>query len=313
MKRLLITGADGFVGRWLVREALAQGWTVTAVTGPGGAPPSSWLDTGADAVTTFEADFDSLAAITRVAREPADAVVHLAAVASGAAARRDPEAAMRVNGVASVMLLTQVHEFGRRPRLLMVSTGEVYGTGHAGPIPESAPRRPVSDYARSKSAGEDAIEDLAPAMGLDVITVRPFTHTGPGQAPLYVLPGIARRLRDAKRAGGREIRVGNLDPIRDFLDVRDVVRAYLLLIEHGVTGAVYNVASGEGHGLRDCFARLADAVGVDAVPVPDPALMRPVDIPILIGDPSRLRAATGWSPAIPFDQTLRDLVDAQAD
>lgn len=312
-RRLLVTGADGFVGRWLVREALAQGWTVTAVTGPGGSPPSAWLGRGAEGVTTFEADFDSLAAITRVAKEPADAVVHLAAVASSAAARRDPEAAMRINGTASVMLLTQLHELARHPRVLMVSTGEVYGPGHDGPIPETAPRHPVSPYAASKAAAEEAIEDLAPAMGLDVMIARPFTHTGPGQAPLYVFPALAARLREARRLGQREIPVGNLEPVRDVLDVRDVVRAYLLLLEHGAAGTTYNVATGRGHRLRDAFDTLAGLLGVDATPVPDPALMRPADIPILIGDPSRLRAATGWSPQIPFDQTLRELVDAQAD
>jgi GDP-4-dehydro-6-deoxy-D-mannose reductase len=313
VKRLLVTGADGFVGRWLVRAALEQGWHVTAVTGPGGAPPARWLARGAETVTTFEADLDSLADITRIAKAPADAVVHLAAVASGAAAREDPEAAMRINSQASVMLLLQLHELGRGPRLLMVSTGEVYGPGHDGPIGEEVPRHPVSPYAASKAAAEIAIEDLAPAMGLDVITVRPFTHTGPGQLPRYVLPAMVARLAEARRTGAREVPMGNLDVIRDFLDVRDVVRAYLLLLEHGASGAVYNVASGVGQHLGQTFTRLAALMQVDAAAVTDPALARPADIPVLIGDPSRLAAATGWAPAIPFDQTLRDLVDAQAD
>lgn len=312
-RRLLITGADGFVGRWLTREALQQGWDVTAVIGPGGTPPSAWLERRGSEVEHFEADLDSLAAITRIASVPCDALVHLAAVASGAEARRDPERATRINSVASVMLLTQVHELARRPRLLMVSTGEVYGAGHEGPIPEAAPRAPVSPYATSKAMAEEAIEDLAPGMELDVMIARPFTHTGPGQAPLYVLPALAARLREAKRTGAHEVSTGNLDAIRDFLDVRDVVRAYLLLLEHGATGAVYNVASGEGRHLGQAFQRLAELVGVRAEAVLDPALARPADIPILIGDPSRLQAATGWAPQIPFDQTLRDLVDAQAD
>lgn len=312
-KRLLITGADGFVGRWLTREAVAQGWRVTAVTGPGGSPPAVWLGPDADTVATFEADFDSLAAVTRVAKEPVDALIHLAAVASGAAAREDPEAAMRINSQASVMLLLQMHELGRAPRMLMVSSGEVYGPGHDGPIGEETPRHPVSPYAVSKSVAEDAIADLAPAMELDVVTVRPFTHTGPGQLPRYVLPAMVARLAEARRTGAREVAMGNLDVIRDFLDVRDVVKAYLLLLEHGATGAVYNVASGVGQHLGQTFSRLAALMQVDASAVTDPALARPADIPVLIGDPSRLTAATGWTPQIPFDQTLRDLVDAQAD
>jgi GDP-4-dehydro-6-deoxy-D-mannose reductase len=128
-----------------------------------------------------------------------------------------------------------------------------------------------------------------------------------------VLPGLTHRLVEAKRSGQREIPVGNLAPVRDFLDVRDVVKAYLLLLEHGAAGQAYNVSSGVGQRLSDCFASLARLVGVDAVAVTDASLVRPADIPVLIGDPSRLQAATGWTPQIPFEQTLQDLVDAQAD
>lgn len=311
--RLLVTGADGFVGRWLVREALRRGWDVVAVIGPRGEPPGAWLAApDARRVEAVEADFDSLEAIGRVARIPADAVVHLAAVASGAAARRDPEAAMRINGIASLLLVEQWCERSRPSRILMVSTGEVYGAGHDEPIAETAPRQPISPYAASKAAAEEALEDLRGMMALPVIVARPFPHTGPGQSPAYVLPALAARLREAHRAGGREVAVGNLDVIRDFLDVRDVVTAYLLLLEYGAVGEAYNVASGVGRRLTDCFNRLAALIGVDARPVIDGALVRPADIPVLIGDAAKLREAAGWRPAIDFDQTLRDLLDAQA-
>lgn len=314
MSRLLITGADGFVGRWLTREALRQGWQVALVIGPGGAHPSAWL-TPAEArgVTHLDADFAVPEEIRRVAQVPADAVVHLAAMASGAAARKDPDGAMQINAIGSVTLIHQFHAAGQRPKVLFVSTGEVYGAGHDGPIPEDAPLVPVSAYAASKRVAEGAVSDLAQAAEIPVMVVRPFTHTGPGQSPAFVLPGMTHRLSAAKRTGQRDIPVGNLDPVRDFLDVRDVVKAYLLLLEHGVAGAAYNVASGVGHRLRDCFDVLAGLVGVDAVPVTDASLVRPADIPVLIGDPSRLHAATGWTPLIPFEQTLQDLVDAQAD
>lgn len=311
--RLVVTGADGFVGRWLVREAVSRGWEVTAVTGPGGAPASDWLAGSAvGQVESVPADFDSLAAISRIAALPADAFVHLAGVASGAAARRDPAAAMRINSMATMLLLEQVAELSRPSRILFISSGEVYGAGHDGPIPETAPRAPVSPYAASKALAEEGLEDLREVMDLPLVVARPFPHSGPGQAPQYVLPALAARLREAKAAGRSEVPVGNLGVVRDFLDVRDVARAYLLLLERGAAGSAYNVASGTGRHLGDCFRRLAELVGVDARAVVDASLVRPADIPVLIGDASRLRDATGWEPAIDFDQTLRDLLDAQA-
>ncbi|MFN2317616.1 MAG: GDP-mannose 4,6-dehydratase [Gemmatimonadales bacterium] len=313
MTHLLVTGADGFAGRWLVREALAQGWTVTAAIGPGGESPAAWLSPAAAAgVGTFTADVTVPADLTRLAAVDAGAVVHLAAVSSGAAARKDPQAAMEVNGIATVRLLEALAEAGHRPRFLFVSTGEVYGAGHAGPIPEAAPLHPVSPYAASKFAAEPAVLDMASAAGMDAIVARAFPHSGPGQSTAFVLPAFAARLREAKRLGQREIPVGNLDVIRDFLDVRDVVRAYLLLLEQGRAGECYNVATGAGQHLRDCFVRLARLLKMDAMPVEDASLVRPADIPVLIGDPAKLKAATGWQPTIDFEQTLQDLLDAQA-
>lgn len=310
----MVTGADGFVGRWLVRAARAADWEVVAVTGPGGADPAGWLTVAERSdVTAHQADFAAPESVAEVAKIGCDAVVHLAAVASGAAARRDPEAAMRINATASLELM---RHFGRRspsPRLLFVSSGEIYGAGHTAPIPESAPLLPVSPYAASKAAAEEALAAADPERQIDLLIARPFPHTGPGQSPEYVLPAFARRLRDAARTGQEEIAVGNLDVIRDFSDVRDVVRAYLALLEHGERWGRYNVASGVGHRLSDCLTLLAARLGVDVRPVVDPDLVRPADIPVLIGDAGRLRQATGWTPSYTFDQTLQDLVDAQAD
>ncbi|HPF60464.1 MAG TPA: GDP-mannose 4,6-dehydratase [Gemmatimonadales bacterium] len=314
MSRLLVTGADGFVGRWLVREALRREHDVVAVTGPGGAPPAAWLaPDAARQVATFEADMTRPEDRARIAATEVDAIVHLAAVASGAQARRDPEAAMALNAEATALLLGEFEDQSHRPRFLFVSTGEVYGAGHDGPIPESAPARPVSPYAASKLAAEAAVLGTGNMDGMEALVARPFPHTGPGQDTRFVLPAFAKRLRDAKRTGEGTFAVGNLDVVRDFLDVRDVVRAYLLLLERGEPGGVYNVATGQGQHLEDCIRRLAAIIGVEATPVQDPALVRPADIPVLLGDPTRLIAATGWSPQYSFDRTLQDLVDAQAD
>jgi GDP-4-dehydro-6-deoxy-D-mannose reductase len=314
MSRLLVTGADGFVGRHLVRAALAEGRDVVAGIVPGGADPAGWLSAAeSPRVEVIHADLLDEQALARLAQVECDAVVHLAAIASGGDARRDPELAMRVNGQATAMLLEALGEAGHAPRFLFISTGEVYGAGHDGPIPESATLAPVSPYGVSKSAAESAVLDLGPAGGIDTIIARPFPHTGPGQDTRFVLPAFAARLRQARKTGERQIAVGNLDVTRDVLDVRDVVQGYLRLLEQGTPGECYNVATGTGQHLEACFRALAAIIGVDAVPVQDPALMRPADIRTLVGDPAKLNAATGWWPTIAFSQTLQDLVDAQAD
>lgn len=313
MKRLLVTGADGFVGRWLVRAARTDGHHVVAAIMPSAPSPAEWQM--ADALPPVEvvrADFREWEDVDRLVLLRPDAVVHLAAIASGTAARQDPEAAYLVNGAMTAYFGDLLSKSGS-PRFLFVSTAEVYGPDHTGPIPETAPRNPGSPYAISKVGAEGPLESFWRDNGLPVIIARAFPHTGPGQSTTYVLPALAARLREAKRIGTTAVRTGNLAAVRDFLDVRDVVRAYLLLLERGVPGEVYNVASGMGHRLTECFTILARLVGVAAHAVEDAALLRPGDIPVLIGDATKLRQATGWSPQIPFERTLQDLVDAQAD
>ncbi len=313
MNRLLVTGADGFVGRHLVRAALTVGTTVIAAVLPDAELPEEWLQPDAESlVEVVRADLTVEADVQRLARVSADAVVHLAAIASGVAARKDPVAAMQVNGTGSVWLMAALAESGNRPRFLFASTGELYGPGHDLPIPETAPVNPVSDYAASKWAAEAALDDLGAQAGIPVIIARAFPHTGPGQTTAFVLPALAARLLEARRSGACNVTVGNLDAVRDFLDVRDVVQAYLALLQHGVAGEKYNVASGAGRQLSGCFTILAEMIGVAAVPEQDPALLRPADIPVLIGDPTKLRRATGWAPHFSFERTLQDLVDAQA-
>lgn len=311
--RLLVTGADGFVGRWLVRAARAEGHGVVAAIMPGATPPIEWqaVDT-VPPVEIVRADFRQEEDVKRLGHLEADAVVHLAAIASGAAARENPEAAMRVNGVMTACFADRLCET-HRPRFLFISTGEVYGRLQEGPISEAARPHPSSPYAISKFAGEVALGMAWRDAGLPVIIARAFPHTGPGQGTSYVLPALAARLKQAKRDGAREVKTGNLSGVRDFLDVRDVVRAYLLLLECGAPGEVYNIASGQGRRLQDCFMALADLTGVTSRAVEDAELLRPDDIPVLIGDATKLRTVTGWSPQIPFERTLTDLVNAQTE
>jgi len=196
--------------------------------------------------------------------------------------------------------------------LLVVSSAEVYGKGTATPRRETDPVCPQSPYAASKAGAELAGMEAWRRTGLRVVIARPFPHTGAGQLTNYVVPAFVERLRAAKVTGSTEVPTGNLDPVRDLLDVRDVAEAYLGLLAHGVPGETYNIARGEGVTLGHVFERLAVLMGVGAQPVPDPSLVRTADIPHLVGDSAKLRNATGWSPTVSLEQTLREMVDAKA-
>ena len=315
--QILVTGADGFVGRHLVRRLVETGHEVTAGCRPGGEPLDSWLGErwrGAVRVRSFEVTDSS--SVESAVSAPIDAVVHLAAVASTGEARRDPAGAWVVNAAGTARVVDAAARLraagSADPILLVVSTAEVYGKGKASPRRESDPVCPQSPYAASKAGAEIAALEAWRRTGLRVVIARPFPHTGVGQTLRYVVPAFLERLRAAKATRATQVPTGNLDPVRDLLDVRDVVEAYVSLLAGGVPGEAYNIARGEGVTLRELFQQLAEFLGIRAEPVPDPSLVRTADIPHLVGDSAKLRKATGWSPTVPLEQTLREMVDAQA-
>jgi GDP-4-dehydro-6-deoxy-D-mannose reductase len=316
--RVFVTGAEGFVGRTMVRTLLAAGHEVGAGIRPGGpleVPGLSPAERSAVRRVPLEV-LDTASVDAAVAWRP-EAVVHLAAIASGADARRDVGAAWAVNAAGTARVAEALGGLRARgeadPVLLVVSSGEVYGAGPARPRGEADPLVPCSPYAASKVGAEVAALEVWRRTGLRVVLARPFTHTGPGQSDRAVTPAFAARLRAARRSGATTVPTGNLDPVRDILHVQDVVHAYLALLSHGVAGEAYNVARGEGLPLRELFRRLAAQIGTEAEPVVDPALLRTADIPHLVGDAAKLRAATGWRPAIALDRILKEVADAEAD
>jgi GDP-4-dehydro-6-deoxy-D-mannose reductase len=315
--RILVTGADGFVGRHLIERLVEKGHEVWAACRPGGEPVSGWLTARAQAgVTLVPCEITDSASVRAALNRPLEAIVHLAAIASGSEARQDPGRAWVVNAAGTARLVDAVVEVraaaGVDPLVLVVSTAEVYGSGPASPRVESDPLHPQSPYAASKVGTEVAALEAWRRVGLRVVIARPFPHTGPGQPPQYVVPAFLQRLRAAKAAGATQVSTGNLEPVRDLLDVRDVVAAYIGLLAHGAPGEAYNIARGEGVSLRELFGRLAELIGARVEPVPDPSLIRAADIPYLVGDSGKIRRTTGWSPRITLEQTLREMVDAQA-
>jgi GDP-4-dehydro-6-deoxy-D-mannose reductase len=293
--RAVVTGGLGFVGRHLVRHLQEAGDEVTT------------LDHHGDHAVDIT-DGPAVAAALTEARP--DAVYHLAGWADVGASWRDPVAVLRVNAEGTLHVLRACTAAGVG-RVLAVASADVYGvvTEAELPLTEASPLRPTSPYAASKVAADALAQQAFLGHGLGVVRVRPFNHLGPGQSEQFVAPAIAARIARAERDEADSIAVGNLSARRDVTDVRDVVRAYRLLIETGDAGEVYNVCTGEDLAVQT----LADLlVGLARRPidlVPDPALLRPVDLPVLRGDATKVRAATGWAPSIPIEQTVADLLD----
>jgi len=293
--KVLVTGATGFAGTWLIRELEAAGHEAVEM------PPSSALDiTDRSAVTTF----------VHAARP--EAIAHLAAISFGPEARRDPQRATAVNVGGTSAILSAAAELGRIP-VLVASSAEVYGAPAPEDLPlrETAPLRATQPYGLSKIETEDAA--LAPSVGVPVAVVRSFNHTGPGQRLEFVVPAIAARIARAANRRERTIAAGNVDVRRDLSDVRDVVRAYRLVLEALANGdlpagrRVYNVASGQAVAIRDVVNALVAIAGIDVEIEIDPDLVRTDDPPEIRGDASLIASDLGWRPTIPLEVTLRDV------
>ena len=290
--RALITGGKGFVGHWL----------------------AAWLRQEGDEVMVLdkETDVADQPVITAaVAGAAPDAIYHLAAMTHVGESWSDPTEVLRVNVLGTAGLLAAARTAAPEARVLVVSSAEVYGIVSPDelPIGEEAPVRPVTPYAASKAAAEQVALQAWRGYRQPVVLVRPFNHVGPGQGPNFAVSALARRIVEARRTGAETLAVGNLDPRRDFTDVRDVVRAYRSLANEGEPGEVHNVCSGRDVSIGEVAERLLALSGASLRLVVDPELVRPVDVPVLRGDPASLEAAIGWKPAIALDDTLRDVLD----
>lgn len=312
-----MTGADGFVGSWLVPRLLRDRHVVVAGVRPGqplftAGAPAPW--SGDVPVVPLEL-LDGVS-IDAVLTRGFDAVVHLAAVSSGGDAGRNPAEAWDINAGGTARLAEGLARLRRAgagaPLLLLASTAEVYGAGPQVPRVEDDRPEPCSPYAASKLAAETAALEVHRRTGLKVIVTRAFPHTGKGQDTRFVVPAFARRLLEAKKNGAKRVKVGNLTPVREFMHVSDVVSAYAALLEQGEPGQIYNVASGRAVKLADIFDMLARIVGHPARPEADAELVRPADIQYLVGDGAKLRQLTGWEPRVSLEETLAEVVDAQA-
>ena len=314
--RALVTGAAGFAGQWLCRELLHSGWDVWGTRLDDALPPGALDSETGNPVHWWEGDLRApTAARDAIDAATPDAIFHLAGIAHVPSANADPAGTLEVNVIIASRLLAHVR--ARRaagtldPVMVIVGSGEQYGRHDPADMPlgETAAQQPMGVYAASKAAQEVLAMEAHRAGGVRVIAVRPFNHTGPGQSPNFVVPALVRRAV-ALRGTSKSLVMGNTATIRDFSHVEDVVRGYVALAERGTAGEAYNIASGAGTEVAALARRILALAGVDAKLQSDPALVRPADVPALVGSAAKLRAATGWAPRHSLDSILEELIRA---
>ncbi len=304
MIRILVTGIEGFAGGHLARHLAAAGHTVIGLHWAD-APPGLPAELHRGDIC----DFDATRSLLEATRP--DGIIHLAGISSVALSESHQMVTYEVNALGTLKLLESVRQLQLKCRVILISSADVYGCSNVGrPLSEDAPSLPLSPYALSKHMTSEAGQFYHRAFGLDVVILRPFSHTGPGQTTAFVFPKVANAIAQIER-GAREpvIEMGDLRVRRDYTDVRDVVRAYGLALERCAAGETYNVTSGKPVVIQEGVDYLCSLARVPVQVQSSAAKFRPHDIPLLTGDPSKFTAATGWKPGIPFTKTLSDLLE----
>ncbi|HUD10501.1 MAG TPA: NAD-dependent epimerase/dehydratase family protein [Candidatus Saccharimonadales bacterium] len=302
MQTILVTGANGFVGQHLVRELSEHGMTVIGVGGPiGTSKKSPYIS------TYFELDLTRADDVARLEFKGVDGVIHLAGLAVLGSSFDDPMRYMNTNVGIEVNMFEAALTQHANPRFIIISSGALYDPSAHLPLTEASPVLPSSPYAVSK-IGQEEMARYYGSRGFESIIVRPFNHIGPGQGPGLIVPDLAQQVVAVAQGKASEVKVGNLDAKRDYTDVRDIVRAYRLLLEKGQPGEIYNICSGTPRSGHDILSGLTKAAGVEPKIVEDSAKLRPSDTPLLYGDHQKLTTDTGWQPEIPIETTLTDVI-----
>ena len=293
--RVLVTGANGFVGRYVCDALQTAGHAVTAVGGP-------------SELKGWHVDLTDASAVMQLVKTiMPDVVLHLAAQSSVAKAWRDPQTTMQINTLGSLAVWTAAVHSGVT-RMIYVSTAEVYQpVGPPALLDENSALGPINPYGVSKLAAETLLNQMQLTTSTALTVIRPFNHVGPGQQKGFVFQDVASQIAAIHRGTSNAIHVGNLSPIRDFLDIRDVARAYVMLVEHSELVGIYNLCSGVPRSIQTVVTDLMRIGQLDASLVTiDNDKYRPADTPYLVGSPQKVIDQTGWHPIIPWEQTLMD-------
>ncbi len=298
--RALVTGAAGFVGRHLCALLESQGATVIRAIRPG---EETVVPDGLPAELTLRAPVLEL-----LEKASPDVVFHLAAQSHVGLSLGEQLTSTIVGTVQMAAHFAHGLADRKTGRLVFISSGELYGRAAArGPCEETWTPEPLSPYGVGKRAAEEVVLQAVRARGLDAVIARPFNHLGRGQSPLFLVPSLARQMLASSAQGESELKVGDLSTVRDYSDVRDIVEGYVLLAKTGEGGGVYNLSSGVGRSGFEVLDRLAALAGVSVRTVTDPARLRTVDLPRLIGSSRKIREL-GWTPRRSFDDTLTEVL-----
>lgn len=302
MKKVIVTGANGFVGNHLVRELNTNGYEVIGVGGPvitSGTP---------EGMADYKVcDLTNPVAVAAIDFTGVDGVIHLAGLAAVGPSFDDPLGYINGNIGMEINLFEAAIRQGQKPKFVVISSGALYDPKAPLPLTESSHVLPSSPYAVSK-IGQEQMALYYSLRGFDVVIARPFNHIGPGQNLGFIVPDLTKQLVDVERGVAQDIQVGNLEAKRDYTDVRDIATAYRLLLENGKSGETYNICTGNSRSGQEILDALLRIAGGNPVVTQDPARMRPADSPDIYGSHAKLTADTGWQPAISLETTLTDVV-----
>ena len=313
MKRVLITGITGFAGSHLAEYFLAERPEIEVYGTYRWRSRRENIEGIEERLHLLECDLSDAVAVRKTLETcRPDAIFHLAAQSFVPSSWVAPLQTLNDNVAGQANIFEAVRSLGLDPAIQIACSSEEYGLvlPDEVPIKETNPLRPLSPYAVSKVTQDFLAYQYFMSYGIRAIRTRGFNHTGPRRGEVFVTSNFSKQIASIE-AGIQEpvIRVGNLDAVRDFTDVRDMVRGYVLAVEKGKPGEVYNLASGNAITIRALLDKLIAMARVEVKVETDPTRLRPSDVEVLIGDASKFRADTGWEPKIPFDQTLNDLLE----
>lgn len=307
MKRALVIGAAGFVGGYLIKELRKfHDMEVFATK----LPNSQWESTLARVYDLDIMEKDDIVDLLFEIRP--DYIFHLAAQSSVGVAWKCPGMTVDVNIKGSINVMDAIRELYYKPRILLIGSGEEYGHIEEGetPIRENNPLRPGNIYAATKVCQNMIGHIYSQAYDMELVLVRAFNHIGPGQAPLFVVSDFCKQVAEIERNLREPVmRVGNLAARRDFTDVRDVVKAYIKLVQIGIPGETYNIGRGQAIAIKDLLQMIVEKSKADIKVEIDPAKIRPVDVPVIEADTRKIYDLTGWKPEIPLEQTISETLD----